>query len=737
MRYGGGLLTGVAISLIVSPAWSQDAGQGVKADEGGLGEIVVTATKRPEKARDVPISITALDSAQLKKRAVTNVADVVTAIPGVAMDESGQARSTPIIRGIASNTRNAGVESGVSVYVDGVYTGRPETFNQALEDATAIEVLQGPQGTLFGKNSIAGAISVTTADPAFNWSGSVKGRIGNLSDRQIGGTVNAPIIDDTVALRLSGFYNDRDGFVKNLNGGPDQGSKTEYGFRGKMLLKGSDNFKAVLAFDYSREKDDYYYGENRSGTASNRPNPKPVTAPGPFTVNVDPGIFYRQLWGSSLTLNYEPADGYEVTSITAYRHNKFYAQDDQDWEPADLIAVDFRDSQSQFSQEIRLKSPDDKPFRYVAGVYYFSQDSDTNHTGILGRDFAVPGLVAPGERKYIAPLGSVATRSYAAYIDASYAITRRLTFLAGLRVTHETKRVNFQVITDAAAQPLFYAIPLQADTQKQTDLSPTAGLRYAITDTANVYFRYARGYKSGGWNIDFASRSAAGAPTIQSLRFKPETLDNFEIGLKGDFFNRHLRTNVSAYVMKYDDLQVTQFFGFNGGAITSNAAKATIKGVVGDASLLLTRGLTIGGNVGYNDAQYDNYAGASSGGANADGNRLPGPKWTAAGNVDYNLSLGDFGSLDFWGEVSYRGGQYTDPLNLERLKIPGRTIVNASVTLTPADDRWSASLWARNLFDKTYIAQLYNDTFAFRGTTDEIVSYALPRTWGLTVGYKF
>ncbi len=732
------LMAGAGMAfLLPSTGQAQSATDGATRAENQLSEIVVTATKRSEKARDVAITITSLSAADLSKRNVTSVADIASAIPNVTMDESGQARTTPTIRGISSNTRNAGVESGVSVYVDGVYTGRPETFNQALADASAVEVLQGPQGTLFGKNSIAGAISVTTKDPSFDWSGALKGELGNLGDRQIGGTINAPLVDGAAALRVSVFDNHRDGYVDNLNGGPDLSSRKEYGGRAKLLLQPSDSFRTIVAFDYSREKDDYYYGENLSGAASTEPPPKPVTAPGPFTLDVTPGVFYRQIYGTALTMIAEPAPGYEITSITGYRRNRYYVQDDQDWEPKDIIAVDFRDKQSQFSQEIRLRSPSDRRLKYVVGAYYFSQDSDTNHTGVLGGDFAIPGLIAAGARKNITPLGRVTTRSYAGFIDGSFDITPRLTLLAGVRVTREDKRVDFQVITDPAALPLFYAVPLQTDSQNASDVSPTAGLRYAITDRANVYFKFSRGYKSGGWNVDFSTRTAAPAPTIQSLRFRPEKLSNYEMGLKGDFLDRRLRTNLSAYIMKYDNLQVTQFFGFNGGAVTSNAASATIKGVEGDFSLAIARDFTIGGNLGYNDARYDRYPGASSDGADADGNRLDGPKWTAEGNADYGLVIGAFGRLDFWGEVSYRGSGFTEPLNLERLKLPGRTIVNASITLTPAAHRWTASLWAHNLLDKTYLTSLANDTFAFRGTTDEIGVYAEPRTWGITLGYRY
>ncbi len=708
-------------------------------DTAAFEEIIVTATKRAVNVRDVPITITAVTEQQMQQQHITEIADLAAAIPNVVMPEGGSANTAPIIRGVMSNTRNAGVESGVSVYVDGVYTGRPETFNQALEDASSVELLQGPQGTLFGKNSIAGAISVNTNDPTNDLSLRVSGEYGNYDHQRLSGTVNVPIVDGLAAGRISAFREKRDGHVKNLGTGPDLGSRDGYGVRAKFLLTPSDNWRAVLAFDYNKEDSIPYMGENLLGREATSPPPKPIVAPGPYTVSLNPrNQLDRELWGTSLTLEMEPFDGYNLTSITAYRRNTYRIQGDEDSSVRNEIFIDWSDAQSQFSQEIRLRSPDENRFKFVMGLYYFAQDSDTAHIGGLGPDFIIPGLIAPGTTKVIVPQGEVDTRSYATYLDASFDITDRIILLGGLRITHEKKNVMFSVQTDPGALPLFYDIPMQRDVQKQTDFSPTVGLRFELSETVNSYIRLSRGYKSGGWNMDFVSRGPGGAPTIQSLAFKPEKVTNYEAGIKGDLLDKRLRINLSAYYMTYDDMQVTQFFGFAGGAVTSNAASATIKGFGGDFSALLAPGLRIGGSLGYNDASYDKYQNVNSAGDDASGNRLPGPKWTAEGNASYDFALpGELGALSLWAQVSYRGAAFGDVLNQPRLATAARTIVNSSIVFTPANEHFTLALWARNLFDKRYFTSLSSDQFAFPGTLEEIATYAEPRTYGVTLTAQF
>jgi iron complex outermembrane receptor protein len=725
-----------AFLLLPSPCLADQAPTKSYDVISGWPDIVVAATMRPQNIIDTPLDITVLDLSDIQKRTGHDLSDLLSAAPNLSSNESGQTQMDPVVRGIASNTRNAGVESGVSIYVDGVYTGRPETFNQTIDDVRSVEVLPGPQGTLVGKNAIAGAIIVRTNDPDFSTSAAATAEFGNLAARRFAATFNLPISRDRAALRITGFDTHRDGYVRNLNGGPDLGSRKEYGGRAKLLLQPSNSISAIVAADYSRERSDYYLGENLAGTSSTEPPPQPVTAPGPFTVDVDPGLFYRQLYGASLTVTARLAGGFELLSITGYRHSRYRLSDDQDWSPKDFIAVDFRDRQSQFSHEVRLKSPDDRPLQYVVGTYYFAQNSHTAHIGYLGADFVIPGVIAPGSRKPATPLGTIETRSIAGFIDGSVRLTSGLDLLFGARLTRETKHVDFQVNTDPSALPLFYAIPPENDQQRQTDFSPNVGVRYRIGERSNVYARISRGYKSGGWNVDFISRNGgAPAPTIQQLRFAPEKLTNYEIGLKGDFFDRRLRASVATYYMQYRNLQVTQFFGFNGGAVTSNAASASIKGLSGELSAIISPRLLIGTAVGFNDARYDRYPDASVDGLSADGKRLAGPRVTAEANATLSIPVAT-GSLSLWGEVSYRGQSFTEPLNLTRLRLPRRAIANASLSYLPGRSHFTLALWGRNLFNHTYITNILDNSFAFPGTTDEIATYGVPRTYGLKLNVK-
>ena len=725
----------LTVSALALPAaaFAQD---GPADGAGGLEEIVVTATKRNENLVDVPITITTVSEAEIEKRAAVRVADLITLLPNVSLLEGGQTESNPIIRGISSNTRNAGVESGVSVYIDGVYTGRPETFNQNLEDVRSIEVLQGPQGTLFGKNSIAGAINVNTNDPGFDTSMSAKVTIGNLDTVDLNAIVNLPIAKESVALRASVFSNKRDGYVKNFLGGPDLGSRDIYGGRAKLLFQPSSALRAVLSFDFSKEDSVYYVGEPLSGLAQTVAPPQPLTSPGPFTINEDPGRYKQKYWGTSLSVTLDDASGWDITSISAFRYNRSLLEFGQDWTPAERILISFFDKQTQFSQELRVTSPKSDVINFVAGLYYYQQQSDSAHIGIIGVDFSVPPLgIFPGPRGFATPLADVRTRTYAGYLDGSLNITDRFSLFGGVRLTREEKDIDFQVTTDARSSPLFYDIPLQKDSRNQTDISPTLGLKYDLSDSANIYAKVSRGYKSGGWNVDFVGRSAAPAPTIQQLRFEPERVTNYEIGLKGSFFDRRLRVGFSAFHMDYVDLQVTQFFGFNGGSVTSNAASAKIDGVSLDVTALVAEGLTLGAVFGYNDARYDKYPGAGPAGQAADGNRLNGPSTTAGAHATKIFELGDAGSLSIFGEVSYRGSAFNEPLNIARLKLPARTLVNASIGYTTVDERFAISLFARNLLNKTYLAKLVNDPFSVG--PGEVAAYGLPRTWGVSLSGKF
>ncbi|HEX7945836.1 MAG TPA: TonB-dependent receptor plug domain-containing protein, partial [Phenylobacterium sp.] len=294
-----------------------------RADEASPGpteleQIVVTATKRPERSKDVPIALSAFGPADLATRDPRGIIDLATALPNVQLTSSGNTLFVdPVVRGISSSPRNAGVESGLAVYVDGVYTGRPETFDTGLEDARAVEVLRGPQGTLFGKNAIAGALSVTTQDPTPDVSGRLRLQVGSHSELRASGVVNVPL-GETAGARLSLFRERRDGYVKNLFDGSTVGDDNYWGGRLKAKVELGPQLDLVLAADGRRDERHPYFGEIPSGVNPVSPlTPQPVVAPGPFTINEDhaPDRETRTLWGVSATLNYRTAGGATVSSI--------------------------------------------------------------------------------------------------------------------------------------------------------------------------------------------------------------------------------------------------------------------------------------------------------------------------------------------------------------------------------------------------------------------------------------
>ncbi len=723
----------LAAALAASPALAD-----VAADAGPqVEQVVVTATKRPEISKDVPIALSAFSEKDLAARQPRDIVDLAAALPNVSLTTSGPTLFIdPVIRGISSSPLNAGVESGLAVYVDGVYTGRAETFSTALEDSRGVEVLRGPQGTLFGKNAIAGAISIVTEDPTPDFGGRVTLQTGSENEFRASTVLNAPL-GDKAGVRLTLFREQRDGYVKNLFDGATLGNDNYWGGRLKTKVELAPSLDLVLAADGRWDDRHPYFGETIDGADPiSRQTPQPIIAPGPFTLNEDhkPNKETRNLWGLSATLTYRMANGFTLSSISGDRHARHHFTTDDDSSPADAVFNDFFDQQSQFTQEFRLVSPDSGRLKYAAGLFYFWQNSDTHHVGGLGKDFAIPGVVPGGIVKTVTPAGTIQTRSYAAYVDGSYRLTETLELLAGARVTQENKSATFSVTPEPGIAPLFFAIPLQSDHRNETDVSPTLGLRYKPNEALTGYLRVSRGYKSGGWNLDFISRTPNPAPTLPQLTFQPESVTNYEVGLKGALLDRRLTFDLAAFDMDYRNLQVRQFFGLSGGAVTSNAASATIKGVEGDVSAAITQALTVSATFGFNNARYDSFPSADAAGDSASGKRLPGPRTTASLNAAYAFSLpGAPGAFTAFAEYSWRGEGFATPLNEPLFTVPGRSLTNARLSWSV--EQWTATAFVENLFNKTYIDTSQNDPFAAR--PEALVSFGRPRTVGLRVSKAF
>ena len=685
--------------------------------------IIVTARKRPERLIDVPASISVVSAADIDKARLRAFSDITAVIPNVSFSGGigGQLQGLLAIRGIATLVRNIGVESGVGIYVDGVYIGRPDTYNQEMLDVAQVEVLRGPQGTLFGKNTIAGVFNMTSGATTDTVTGNVRAEAGGYGLFRAQATLSGPLAGDAVTGRLSLGYVRRNGFVRHLSGGLDTDSLDQFSWRAALALKPSDRVTVTLRTDGLRDRGvpDYY-----SSTELALPGFTPL-APHQDDAN-RPNRLKRDIAGGSVTAVAD-LGGPELTSITAYRKARYAADLDDDQRQIDILAIDrFADRTRIWSEELRVSGKVAKALSYVAGVYFMDQRVTTGRTLALG-DFFVPGF-APS----LTTNGMVSTRSIAVFGNVDWRVTQRMTLSAGMRYTHERKRASFvqDDVTGLLTGPPFLLpdVVFSGRTVNE-DVSPTGSLDYALAKGVNLYVRVARGFKSAAFNVDIAT-------SPNGLTAGPEHATSYEGGVKGSVLDGRLDFAVSGFHTDYADLQVIQLDGR--AAILGNAGRARINGFEAEVIVQPVPHLRLEGSAGYADARYVRFdhcpVPLSLGGGATDcaGNRLTGaPAATARGAAEYGIVL-PIGTLTPRFEAYHQSSVYFDPTNAEQFRAGGRTLLNARLGF--ATGNWIASAWVENLTDKVY--ETYHDDRSNVLIT-RTTAYGAPRTWGISLAARF
>ena len=724
-------VSAVAIALAGMPALSAAA-----QDDLGLDVVVVTSQKRAENIQDVPISVTAISETELRNRSAESLRDLQDAVPNLSIYSQTDFNPNFIIRGVSSGARNVGFESSLGVYVDGVYMGRTSGFNQQLDDIERVEVLRGPQGTLFGKNSVSGALNIVTRRPGDDFEGSVFAEYGNFDHVHVGGYMSGPLVEGILAAKLSGYVRQRDGFVENINpDGPETvNNEDTWGVRGELRYTPVPALDIALRGDYTAADRRVLNGEVEAILSNPVGLPLVGAVPGPRTVSIDgKNKEDRTLSGTSLTAEYTFDSGYELTSITAMRNIEYGLPDaDLDGEPASYLATDYIDEISQFTQEIRLASPQDQRWRYIAGIYYLDQDSDSSRSLVLGSDMrsTLGALgVPPALLNDLTYFGTVETQSFALFGNLSVDITDRLELEGGLRYNKESKDLVFgQDGIDVLGLP---TIAPFSDEIEEEDLSPTIGLNFSPTDHTLLYARYARGFKSGGWNADILS-----SPDPEDIIFDAESIDSYEVGLKTDFFNRRARLNVALFHMSYEDIQVSRFNSVTSSFETANAAEARSQGFEVEFSARPAEGLDLSAAVGYADAEYKSYPDAAPG-VDLSGTRLDAPDLTLSAAAQYtrpiSANLEATGRLDY----SYRSdtpGDGLDPTSaLDSIKT-----LNGRIGVT-SQNGVSLFFWARNITDEDYVIAAYDggNLASTIGVEQRFATYGEPRTYGVMLSFDF
>lgn len=794
-------------TCVAGPAFAQTVLPG-GGDEGGaagsaqarpvtdpsfasVGDIVVTARRRDERAQDVPIALTVINEELLKRTGAYNIGQITQLAPSVQL-LSPNARNTAItIRGLGASygLANDGLEQGVGIYIDQVYYSRPATATLDFVDIDRIEILRGPQGTLFGKNTTAGALNITTLAPSYTPTAQGELSIGDYNFVQAKATVSGPLIAETLAARLSFVSTRRDGTLDNATVGHAQNAQESISLHGQLLYQPTEKLTVRLYGDYSDQTPDcctqLYVRVGQTlkpadvqfaALAAGRGYVPASTNPYDRTADVDGQIQADQIQrGVSAIVDYDFGFA-TLTSISAWRAWDWRPANDRDYTALDITRQSANPSdQDQWSQELRLSSNGKNRIDWTAGLYAFHQAIETHGITEYGSD-ATYWLTAH-DAAYLAATATdphaldsllagytvfndsrIETDSLAAFAQLTWNITDRLHLTPGLRYTHEEKDGVYAATvtgglatTNAAllarrngvARPQAYAASIS-----DGDLSGQVALSYDISDTVLAYGSFARGYKSGGINMAGIPNLPSGAPSLTNATVEPETVTTYELGLKTQLFDKRVTANLAAYRTDVDDYQAN-VVDTGPGALRgylANAKKVEIQGIELDAFARPTPWLDAYANLSWTDSKYADFKngpcplesiGSSTVACDLSGKDLPGVSpWAASagGELHRNVNgLGYAGEAYFGADASYRSTYNADASVSRYTEIEGYTVVNLRAGFR-ADNGWEAFVWVKNAFDEDYLQLLTvqaGNSGLVLGTPGD------PRTFGLTLRAKY
>ena len=693
------VLAGAALAL-PGLASAQTAGESATTVE----DVVVTAQKREERLIDVPISISSLNEKALQNQTLVTLSDLGARLPNVLATGSSLFPNFTI-RGVSSQSGGSpGFAPAVGVYVDEVFQGRDRAFNVPFEGIERVEVLRGPQGTLYGKNTIGGTINVITQKPTNDFKGEAALLYGNLNFNQETLTVSGPIIPDKVLALFSALHKARDGYIHNRFRNTDINDYDGSGARGRVLVMPNEKLTLDFSGDYYKQD-----GSEALQTVSYVPLPFPpfnsLPAPDPNNRVVDlnaPIAGEREVWGGSARADYE-LTGMRFTGIAAYREYSSHFQDDSDGLQLDEFSVGREENAIISSQELRLTSDTTGPLSWIVGAYFYQEKLYSQYNINLGSQFPSPLFGLPplpaGFSERALQTAVIHEDSWAGFGSVTYDFTDRLRFQGGLRYTHEDKDLWYSQIHPKVTNGLIFAfalpIPPTKDSLSEGVWTGDASLSFKFTPNHVGYVKFSRGYKAGGFQADVISPPPNTPPP--SLDFAPEYVKNYEVGLKGRWLDGRLSANVAAFFLDYTDKQERVNTGIS--YLISNAGKARVKGAEIEFEALPFTGLTLTGSVGLLDAKYKSFKNAGGLGVNFDGHKLTGaPDFTGVLAAQYERPIA--AGLDGVGriEVIRMSEIYTDTANSADLKQRANTQLNARLGVQT--DRYGFYLWGKNLTDE-------------------------------------
>lgn len=717
MSISNSLLLGVThLAILVNPlvALPADAAPASSASDVRIDEILVTAERREASLQDTPISMSALGVGDLFANNVKDLQDIAKSVPGLVISSTGTHGHFPFsIRGISPATIGTTIDDPVGIYVDGVYIGRAPGVMTDLFYVDRIEVLRGPQGTLYGRNTSAGAINIMHKRPGDEVGGQFQTSITTEEDFRARAAVDGPIVGDKMRGALAFAYTNQRGWGVNTFDDSRTNSQESYNVYGSLEIAATEDITFIFRADYTDQ--DSIDGLKRISFGA--PPTLDIGDPDVFNYN-DPNFVHLKTGGISLTVT---ADLGAITfeSITAYRFftlNGFVDSDGLATNNMGNPGSQFNNSndqeQQQFSQEIRLISNSDGPLLWQIGLYGFHENGERV---IIVTNFNTGGAL----HRY----SDVETQSVALYGNADYKITPRLTLSAGMRYSYEKKNItkehaNQDFLFDPP-RPGFSPMPLLEFHENWDAFTPKLSLLYEVTDDANVYLSAAKGFKSGGF-------SDVGI----TPPFGPEEVWSYEGGIKAFWFDRRLSTNLGAFYANYKGLQVNVSIAPSVFQIL-NAADATLKGLEFEMIAYPFENFEIQAAVAYLDATYDDFLGL--GNEQLAGNRLNrAPKWSGNIAAEYSFPVTSAGDrIRIRGSIAYQGMTYFTEQNLEAFSADSWEDVSARVSYESADDAWTFAVFGKNLTDDRHVTNV----IPLGGQA--VGGFNRPREIGVELSYRF
>ncbi|SPU54772.1 Ferric hydroxamate uptake [Brevundimonas vesicularis] len=741
------LLAGAAWGVLAGATVAQDAeaaAQAANVDQSAatVDDIVVTARRRAESLQDVPVAVTAVTGEQLEARGALDITELARSTPSLTLNAARGSNSTLIsfIRGVGQQDPLWGFDPGVGLYIDDVYVARPQAAVLDIFDVERVEVLRGPQGTLYGRNTIGGAIKyVTSRIDADEPEGRLRASYGSYNQRDVIASAQLPFSDEfKVSAALARYL--RDGYGKNLNTGNEHYNKDVTAFRASAEWSPTDSLFFRLAGDLVNDDSNARHGHREVA-----PSPADV-----YDTNAGAGDKNRvQTRGVSLTGEWEMSDMLTFKSITAYREGLTRGNIDFDNLPQPILDIPAAYDDDQFSQEFQVLVSAGR-LNGVAGVFYM----DANASGAFDTVVGLANLTTLTS-------GSVATKSYAAFADFSYDVTDALSVSVGGRFTKDEKEgtvfrqrylgIRSPYFGNATAVPFLGEAPRTnyTRTREFEKFTPRVSVNYKFGPDLTAYASWGEGFKSGGF--DMRGDAVLYPATVNG--YAPETVETYEVGLKGSLLDRRLTFATAIFDSSYENQQITTQYpaGATIASVVDNVGSSSIRGWEFEGRVRATDALTFNASLSYIDAKFDQFlAYIPTGPLNTTCPTAVGcfvdvssqrdfqntPEWTGSISANYNWVMENGSSIAFIPSVAYRGAyqQFETPAPL--LDQDAYWMYDASIVWTSSDDRLTFGVHGKNLGDERYRVGGY--TFPGALTGDSIIGfYGPPRTVTATLGLKF